>query len=108
MAISLGAVKRGDTVAFSLELMDGDSPVTGVAASLKCQIREKENSKSSLLGQFDVVENHDNPGVYSFLFEGDTRSWPSKVYFDIEWESDGTISSSDSFLIKIKEDITNG
>ena len=108
MARSLGSIKRGDTLGIALELKDGSTPILGIAASLKAQIRSKESAAGALLGEFTVIDSGLSDGVYSLVFEGDTRSWPSKVFFDIQWEDEGSIRSSDSFSIKIKEDITNG
>lgn len=103
---SLGKIKRGDTFSFTAELKDNATgePLTGAADKLRCQGRHY--LKDELIVEMAITET--TPGVYLFA-AGSTSEWDiKKILFDVEYTSDGVISSSETFSVEVEADITRG
>ncbi len=105
---TIGTIKCGDTFSFTAALVDeatGD-PLTGVARKLKCNGSYSPDG-DDVLAEMAVSETSES-GTYLFAAP-DTEEWipDSSVYFDIEYTAeDGHISSTETFYVKVKEDVT--
>lgn len=101
---TLRKFKRGDT--FSLVAVitdDTGSPVGGVAAELRAEIR---NRQDELQGACVIAETG-TTGTYSLTF-ADTSSWvPDTVlYLDIQRTTGGVVSSTETIAIPVEKDVT--
>lgn len=98
-------IKRGDTFGFSMALTDNaNTPITGKAANLKCQIRDRSNT---LVDEMAITES-DTLGTYLFRAKA-TTEWTSAMffYFDIQYtDADGIVTSSPTVTIELGEDVT--
>lgn len=98
-------IKRGDTADFSATLTDSlGAAITGKATNLKCQFRDVDGN---LVKELTVSES-DTPGTYIFR-AGDTSGYPAgeQLYCDIQYtDADGIVSSTDTFSITVREDVT--
>ena len=98
------AVKRGDSFGFSNTVSDTNGPITGIANRLKCQLRDSPRGK--LIEEMAITESG-TPGTYIFR-AGDTTTWPTIVYFDIQYtNADGIIKSTETYCLSIGEDVTH-
>jgi hypothetical protein len=96
--------KRGDTFAFYVKLKDeNDVPIILDVEDIACQIRQKANKK--LVDTF-TIEATDVDGQYKFSVEDTSRYPITTLESDIEFTIDGDTKSSDTFQIKVIEDIT--
>ena len=99
-------IKRGDTADFSATLTDNlDNPLTGKAANLKCQFRDEDYN---LVKELTITES-EVPGTYIFG-AGDTSGYEvGNILCDIQYtdDVDGVVSSTDTFSITVKEDVTH-
>lgn len=105
---SLGTIKRGDTFVFTADITDEatSAALTGAAAKLKCQGKYKDTS--TVLVEMAVAETV-TAGTYSFTATS-TAAWVvgRMVEFDIQYTSDGRVSSTDTFYVYIEGDVTDG
>lgn len=106
---TIGLIKRGDSFSFTATLTDEatGAALAGAAAKLKC------NGSYSPCGEEVLVEMVVSETVEAgtYLFEapaGSTDEWvpDSSVYFDIEYTDAGKTSSTETFYVKVKEDVT--
>ena len=104
---SLGTIKRGDTFAFTAGLKDaatGDA-LTGAAGSLRCQGREYMTD--NLITELVITET-ETLGIYLFATDSTDEWCPgSKILFDIQYSSDGKVSSTETFSVDIESDVTH-
>lgn len=105
---SLGVIKRGDNFSFSAEIKDGTTgaALIGAADKLRCQGRHYVTRV--LLAELMVTETA-TPGTYLFTAPS-VNGWEAgtRLLFDIEYTSEGIVSSSETFAITVEEDITHG
>lgn len=97
------SIKRGDTFAYSFELTDNGTPLTGIAGQLKSQVR---TNGGDLLSELAIAETA-TPGTY-VATAASTAEWPVKtVYFDIQrTDSNGVVTSTDTVGIDVIKDVT--
>ena len=109
---SIGTVKRGDSFSFTASLVNivtteplTTAPMTGVASKLRCQGRY--SSLGGLVTEL-AVEEIEVAGTYLFSAVS-TNDWAAgrTLYFDIEYTSDGTVVSTETFSVIIEGDITH-
>ena len=96
--------KRGDTFSVLATINDElGKPVTGIAAELKAQIR---NRQDELVDECVIAETT-TAGTYS-LVVADTTEWPvdSTLFMDIQRTSAGVISSTETIAIPVERDVT--
>lgn len=104
---SLGTIKRGDTFSFTADLKDAatGAALAGAANKLKCQGREymTDNFITEL-----VITETETLGIYLFATDS-TDEWipGSKILFDIQYTSDGKVSSTETFSVDIESDVTH-
>lgn len=108
MARSLGTIKRGDTFALNAALSDNKTPIVGAADTLRCQVRKGPTSKDELVAELVITERSDLPGTYVIALDGSTRDWPKKVFFDIEYNNGTAIRSTETLIVMLEEDVTDG
>lgn len=105
---TLGTIKRGDSFSFTAELKDSvtSAALTGIADKLKCQGRRY--TYDTLITELTITET-ETLGTYLFS-AASTADWVVgwKIAFDIEYTSDGKVSSSETFLADVEADITHG
>ena len=105
---SIGTIKRGDNFSFTAEIKDGTTgaALTGAADKLRCQGRHYISRM--LLAELTVTETV-TPGTYLFTASS-VNEWEAgtRLLFDIEYTSEGVVSSSETFAITVEEDITHG
>lgn len=100
--ITAGTIKSGNTLAFYIDLADGDDPVIGAEAKLTCQVR---NANDRLLATMDISEVVATPGRY--LLRTQTESnWPSPVLCDIQYVDGDIITSTQTFQFVVEKAIT--
>lgn len=103
------AIKRGDTFAFYVNLMDmGNSPLVMDEGGIRSQIR---NGLEDLVEELSI-EPTDTIGKYK-LFAQSTADWPitdkdieNNLFMDIEVTIDGITRSSRTVRIKVEKDVT--
>ena len=108
---SLGDFKRGDTFAFYANLKDKSTglPIDVGAEFVKSQIRSPQGKiyASLLVSKNSLVEGQ-------YLFQASsivTKTWPASVngvelHIDIEFIVDGKTSSTETFNVIVKQDVT--
>ena len=98
-------IKRGDTLGFYANLTDtAGEPLTGKAAVLRSQVR---TSFGTLLAELPITEDSETPGRY--YLRADTEEWPTGTHLcDIELAEGGVVSSTETFKVLVKEDVTCG
>ena len=101
--ITAGTIKSGNTLAFYIDLADGDDPVIGAAAKLFCHVR---NSNDRLLAEMDISEIEATPGRYLLRTQTD-KSWVSPVFCDIQYVDGAIITSTQTFQFIVERAITH-
>jgi hypothetical protein len=103
---TLGDFKPGDTFGFCAIVTDeSGEPVTLDAENIKSQVRDyKDNLKAELV----VVKHPEDVGSYLFSAPPEvTELWPlGPLFIDIETNSSGIISSSETFKVNIVRQVT--
>jgi hypothetical protein len=105
LMLALNPIKRGDTFSFYANFKDTvtNTPLTGVASNLRSQCR---NKKGELLFSFTITEST-TPGKYYFISPNTSLLIPNQIlYVDIEYSNGANVLSSDTFTVKVEEDIT--
>ena len=102
---TLGTLKAGATLAFYVDIKDGDVAITGVASNLKCQVRTRA---SKLLSELSVREDQSIPGRYYFETPVgvSTSAWTGIVQMDIRYKTETVASYTETFLLAIEPGIT--
>jgi hypothetical protein len=97
------AIKRGDTLGFYATLTDtAGEPLSGKAELLRSQVR---TSLGALVAELTISEDGNTPGRY--FLRADTAEWPTGMHrCDIELADGGVISSTETFEVLVKEDVT--
>jgi len=101
---TLATHKRGDTFAYYAAITSAEgNPLTGIAANLKCQIR---NSLDKLISDVKIEETV-TPGEYKFSVAS-TADWSvANKYMDIQYtDAEGSIVSSETLVIPVEKDVT--
>lgn len=104
--LKLQPIKRGDTFAFYASFVDDSGvAITGIQAYLQCQARDANDTLRSTF----TVSATDVDGKYLFT-SSDTSLLPVDeiLYIDIEFSKDGTTTSSETFSVLVKGDVTHG
>ena len=101
--VTAGTIKSGNTLAFYIDLADGDDPVTGAEAKLSCQVR---NSNDRLLATMDISKVDATPGRYLLRTQTD-KSWASPILCDIQYVDGDIITSTQTFQFVVERSITH-
>lgn len=104
--MALVTLKRGDSFSFTAKFTDASGVVmTGIADSLRCQIRDKVDT---LIDELIITET-DTPGKYLFKSLGTTQYPIRTLYFDIQYNDliTGIITSTPMYEISVRRDITH-
>jgi ABC-type uncharacterized transport system substrate-binding protein len=104
--LKLQPIKRGDTFAFYADFVDENSaPITGVEAYLQCQSRDANDTLKTIF----TVSATDVAGKYLFTSSDTSLLTPDEtIYIDIQFSKDGTTTSSETFSVLVKGDVTHG
>lgn len=100
----LPTIKRGDTFAFVINLVDESGiGVTDALEYLSSEIRNEKDEKIETL----TISETQVAGEY-LIGAPDTSSWPvgTYLYSDVQYERDGIISSSETIRILLDKDVT--
>ena len=100
--LTAGTVKSGNTLAFYIDLADGDNPVVGADAKLSCQVR---SANDNLLATMDISEVSDTPGRY-LLRTQTNHNWTSPVQCDIQYVDGDIVTSTQTFQFIVERSIT--
>lgn len=97
-------VKRGDTFARLVQLVDNGAPVDITDWTIASQLRYQNGT---LLAQLAVGIVDAVNGRFSLTF-ADTTAWPVQAFnSDIQFTSAGaTIASTETFVVQVIQDIT--
>ena len=101
--ITAGTIKSGNTLAFYIDLADGDEPIIGAASKLASQVR---SSTDKLLADLDITEIDEIPGRY-LMRTATSKSWASPVFCDIQYTDGGVITSTQTFQFIVEKAITH-
>lgn len=104
--LKLQPIKRGDTFAFYANFVDDSgAAITGIESYLQCQARDANDTLYSTF----LIATTDVDGKYLFT-SSNTASFPidELLYIDIQFSKDGTTTSSETFSVLVKGDITHG
>lgn len=101
--ITAGTIKSGNTLAFYIDLADGDDPIVGASLKLSSQVR---SSTDKLLADLDITEVEGAPGRY-LLRAATDKSWTSPVFCDIQYADGGVITSTQTFQFIVEKAITH-
>jgi len=101
--ITAGTIKSGNTLAFYIDLADGDDPIVGASLKLSSQVR---SSTDKLLADLDITEVEGTPGRYLMRAATD-KSWTSPVFCDIQYADGGVITSTQTFQFIVEKAITH-
>ena len=108
---SLGNFKRGDTFAFYANLTDKSTgeKITYDVSAFKAQVR---NPQGKLYGTLTVAKNELVVGQYLFSTTSEvTSTWPATIdgvelHIDIEITVNEVKTSSETFSVIVKQDVT--
>lgn len=98
-------MKRGDAFGYSNEITedDGITPITGMAETMKSQIRDRNDN---LICELTITESEEIPGTYLFVADG-TDDWlVGTLYTDIQFMLNGKPKSTPTIAINVGRDIT--
>ena len=103
---TLGDFKKGDSFGFYAKMTDTDgSPLMLDVSKLQSQVR---SSRNELYAELTITKHPTEVGTY--LFEAQsvvTKLFPiTKLYLDIQTDTLGIISSTETFVINIIKDVT--
>ena len=104
---SLGSFKRGDTFSFVARLKDKTGAVVTLPADkISCEIRTE---RYVLVAELTVTQHPTEVGSYIFTaIPFVTKTFPlGVVLLDIEMNSSGEITSTETFSATIVKDVTN-
>jgi hypothetical protein len=104
---TLPQFKRGDSFALScIYKLDGVASSL-VGMSIASQIRTVSNDLIATLAYAPDADQVAHPGLFSLIATSGTAAWPIEgLRCDIQITKAGVITSSDTFLVPIVQDIT--
>lgn len=106
MVPTLKPVKRGDTFSISCIYKQDGQASSLEQYTIRSQVR---GSDGNLVEELDVAKANQstNPGVF-VLSAGAPIDWPADVMScDIQFVQEGSIRSTQTFLIPVEEDVTH-
>lgn len=106
--------KRGDTYMLTCTYKIDGTPVSLAGKTMRAQIRTRRGELVAELNATAAADQTANPGRFTIVpVDPDTTGWPAGTYerpefhqIDIEITENGVITSSETFIQPVIEDVT--